>query len=244
MIITTEAELCTRSSFLSVCSWILERSLQTFPKSKWIQLTKIGQIPRTNICDEKFVGTLVLLQNPQRANIGNCSGFRKCKCFSVNLCKLCLQFADSAYNFRNPLRVCIPLTVAHSQPLKFTKDVYYYLFKDSTNCSGFRKLACFWSDFDQYSVLAICPWNQKQQRSKKSSNVASSTTYLILVCCRIRLQCTEGTFRPRNNKTKTFLPFDPQLNIANFVYAFFQVYSIVNFMVQFQLSPHFLLIIP
>ena len=33
-------------------------------------------------------------------------------------------------------------------------------------CCGIRKFACFWSIFEQYSVLAICPWNLKQQRSR------------------------------------------------------------------------------
>ena len=34
-------------------------------------------------------------------------------------------------------------------------------------CCGFRKNACFWSNFQQYSVVAICPWNPKQQRRFK-----------------------------------------------------------------------------
>ena len=34
-----------------------------------------------------------------------------------------------------------------------------------------RKFACFWSTFEQYSVLAICPWNPKQQRRSKKSTM-------------------------------------------------------------------------
>ena len=34
-------------------------------------------------------------------------------------------------------------------------------------CRGFRKDASFWSNFEQYSDLAICPWNPKQQRRSK-----------------------------------------------------------------------------
>ena len=34
-------------------------------------------------------------------------------------------------------------------------------------CCGFRKVACFWSNFEQYSVLTICPWSPKQQRRLK-----------------------------------------------------------------------------
>ena len=51
----------------------------------------------------------------------------------------------------------------------------------------------------QYSVLAICLWNPKQQRrSKKSNNVVDSATNLILACSGIRLQCTKCTVWPRN----------------------------------------------
>ena len=49
------------------------------PKCKWIPLTNISWIPRTNTCNVKFVGTFVLLRIPQQANIASCSGFRNCK---------------------------------------------------------------------------------------------------------------------------------------------------------------------
>ena len=82
----------------------------------------------------------------------------------------------------------------------------YYLFADSTNCSGFRKyiwgirkFAYFWSNFERYNVLSICLWNPKQQRSKKSNNVADTATNMILACCGICLQGTESTVWPRND---------------------------------------------
>ena len=58
-----------------------------------------------------FVGTLILLRIPQRANIGSCSGFCKCKRIPqtlvdfANLCGFRLQFADFAYNLRIKLTI-------------------------------------------------------------------------------------------------------------------------------------------
>ena len=58
-------------------------------------------------------------------------------------------------------------------------------------------------DFEQQTVLAICPWNPKQQkRSKKNSYVAKSVTKLIFACCGIRLQFTKGTVWPRYDFAK------------------------------------------
>ena len=85
--------------------------LKHVPKSEWIPRTKLQWIPRTNACNVNFVGTLILLWIPQRANIGGCSGFRKCKRIpqmyvdSANLRGFRLQFADSALNLRTPLTV-------------------------------------------------------------------------------------------------------------------------------------------
>ena len=92
--------------------------------------------------------------------------------------------------------------------------MFYHLFVDSTNCSGFRKyscafrkFACFSSDFERYNDLGICLWNRKQhRRSKKSDNVAGSATNLILACSRFRLQCRECTVWPRNVGAIFFLP--------------------------------------
>ena len=62
---------------------------------------------------------------------------------------------------------------------------------DSTNNSY------FWSNFEQYSVIAICLWNQKQQiRFKKKCNFADFGTNFCL--CGIRLQFTKCTVWPRN----------------------------------------------
>ena len=56
----------------------------------------------------------------------------------------------------------------------------------------FRAIQCFW----------FCLWNPNQWRkSKKSSKVADSSTILILDYCGIRLQFTERTVWPRNDKT-------------------------------------------
>ena len=133
---------------------------------------------------------------------------------SASLCGFRLQFANSAYNLWNPLTIC----GIRSQ---FAESTYSYGFRDSINllntytiicswvpqygsgfhafCCGFHKVACFWSDFEQYSVLAICTWNPKQQRrSKKNSNVVNSATNLIFACCGICLQFTKCTGWPRN----------------------------------------------
>ena len=68
---------------------------------------------------------------------------------------------------------------------------------DSINYCGFYKIACFRSDFEQYSVLATCPWNVKQQRkSKKSSIVAGSATNVILAFCGISLPFTKSIVWP------------------------------------------------
>ena len=54
---------------------------QTFkhvPKCKWIPLTKLSWIPRTNTCNVNFVGTFFGPRTLQQANIARCSGFRNC----------------------------------------------------------------------------------------------------------------------------------------------------------------------
>ena len=53
--------------------------LEHVQKCKWNPFTKFQWIPRTNTCNVNFVGILILLQIPQRANLGSCSEFRKCK---------------------------------------------------------------------------------------------------------------------------------------------------------------------
>ena len=49
------------------------------------------------------------------------------------------------------------------QQLSLTTQMSYYLFMDSTNCSGFRKYCSgfrefvyLWRDFNTYCVLCIC----------------------------------------------------------------------------------------
>ena len=59
--------------------------------------------------------------------------------------------------------------------------MFYHLFVDSTNCSGFHKYCCgfckfayFWSDFKRYNYLVISLWTPKQHiRSKKSNKTAT-----------------------------------------------------------------------
>ena len=154
----------------TLCLYIPGFQRQVFehvPTCEWI--------PLTNTSNVGFVVALVLLWILQGANIGRCSGFLKCKRIpqmwvdSANVCGLRLQFAHSTYNLRIPRQLRVP------RKLKFTKPTYYFLFIDSTNCSGFRKfffslrkfccgfrkVACFWSNFQQPSVSAICPWNAK-----------------------------------------------------------------------------------
>ena len=52
-----------------------------------------------------------------------------------------------------------------SEFLKFCCGFHKFYF-------GFRKVDCFWSDFEQYRFLAICPNPKQQKRSEKSSNFA------------------------------------------------------------------------
>ena len=127
----------------------------------------------------------------------------------LTICGFGLQFAESAYNLRFPLTICgFHLQLRFLRQLKFPKHIYYYLLmvpqigsRFHTFYFGFRKNACFWSDFEQYSVLAICPWNPKHLiRSKKISKVADSETNLSFACCEIRLQFTKCAVWPRNVK--------------------------------------------
>ena len=89
---------------------------------------------------------------------------------------------------RIPHTICgFRLQLRNPQELNLTLQMSYSLFVDSY-------FAYFWSDFEQHSVLGICLWNPKQRRrSKKNSKVSESAANLILVCCGIRLQCTECT---------------------------------------------------
>ena len=111
--------------------------------------------------------------------------------------------ADSTYNLRIPLTICgFHLQLRFPQQLNSTIQMSYHLFVDSTNCSafrkyscGFRKFACFLSNFERYNDLGICLWNPKQQRiSEKSSNVADSATNLIFACCGFHLQFADSTY--------------------------------------------------
>ena len=73
------------------------------------------------------------------------------------------QNVDSTYILRIPLTVCgfrLQLRI----PQQLNSIIRMSLFVDSSNCSGFRNFAYFWSDFEKYSVLGVCLWNPKQQR--------------------------------------------------------------------------------
>ena len=113
-----------------------------------------------------------------------------------------LTLCEFPLHLRIPLSICgFRLQLRNPQQPSLTTQMSYYLFVDSSTCSGFRKYGCgfrkfayFWSDSDRYSILGTCLWNQKQQRrSEKSSNDADSATKLILACCRFHLQCTKCT---------------------------------------------------
>ena len=137
----------------------------------------------------------------------NVSGFRKIKWIPQT-------YADSAFNLRNPLTVC-------GFHLPFADYTYSCGFLDSFNLLNAYIIICLWipqtvpesanfvadsaklpvfgAFLSIYSVLVICPWNPKQQRtSKKSNNVADSQTNLILACCGICLPFTKCTVWPRN----------------------------------------------
>ena len=110
---------CALDSRKSLCLYIpvFQRQVKHVPKCKWIQLTKLPWIPRTNSASLK-------IQNISGFNLQNlrefrvqiplayifsalyfCCGFHSCnqilqmKVDSAFLCELCLQFADSAYEF-------------------------------------------------------------------------------------------------------------------------------------------------
>ena len=62
--------------------------LETFkhvPKCKWIPLTKLPWIPRTNTCNVNFVGKFVVPRIPKQANIASFSGFRNRKWIPQNV---------------------------------------------------------------------------------------------------------------------------------------------------------------
>ena len=67
---------------------------EPFPKYKWNHSKKFPWIQRENTCNVNFVGTIVLSQLRQQANIANCSGFRNCKWTpqktnGIRKCKFC-----------------------------------------------------------------------------------------------------------------------------------------------------------
>ena len=75
-----------RSTFL--CLYVSEfqrQVLKYVPKCKSIPQTKFQWTPHTYTCNEKFVGTFVLLRILQQANIASCSGFRNCKWIPQNV---------------------------------------------------------------------------------------------------------------------------------------------------------------
>ena len=153
-----DAKVCTGKAhnFGLYVSSFQRQIFKHVPKSKWIPLTKISWIPRTNSCNVNFVGTFVLLRNPQQANKASCSGFRSCKWFSQivseirkykwnpqTICGFHLQFADSTYNLR------IPLTVADSATAyrKYTLVL--------VSVCGFHKL--FWFPQIQLGIPQFLP---------------------------------------------------------------------------------------
>ena len=94
---------------------------------------------------------------------------------------------------------------------------YHYKVGNHSGLKRAKRTQHFLSDFERYNILAICPWNPKQQgRSKKSSNVADSATNLILFCCGFHLQCSECTVWPRNEKKLTNYHFEKKISSQNF----------------------------
>ena len=144
----------------------------------------------------------------------NLCGFQKFMRIPRTIFGFHLQYAESAYNLRIPLTICgFHLQLLIPPQLKFTQHRYYNFLMDSKNwfriplvLQQILQNACFSSNFEQYSNLANCPWNPKQQRrSKKSSQAAVSATNLNFDCCGILLQFTKCTFWPRNVPRVFFL---------------------------------------
>ena len=80
----------------------------------------------------------------------------------LTICGFRFQFADSTYScrLRDNLSLLNSYIIICSQISQIGSGFHSF-------CCGFRKVACFWSDFEQHSVLAICPWNPKKQRRFK-----------------------------------------------------------------------------
>ena len=59
----------------------------------------------------------------------------------LTICGFYLQFADSLLHLRIP------------QQLNLTLQMFYHLFLDSTNCSGFRKISCELRKFASFEAI-------------------------------------------------------------------------------------------
>ena len=143
---------------------------------------------------ERYNDLGICLWNPKRHRISEKSS--NVADSATNLILACCGFqslfADFTCNLRIPITICgFHLQLRIPQQLNLTIKMSYYLFVGSTDCSAFRKysckfrkIACFFSNFERYNDLGICLWNPKRHRiSEKSSNVADSATNLILACC-------------------------------------------------------------
>ena len=120
--------------------------LEHVPKSKWIPLTKFQWVPRTNTSSVNFVGTLILLRIPQRANLGTCCSFRKCNWNTEN-------YAYSAYNLQIPLTLCWFRS-------EFADSIYSCGFRHSLSLLNTHKIICSWihqvfSVFHTHTLLKI-----------------------------------------------------------------------------------------
>ena len=102
-------------------------------RDKSVNKVRFPWIPRTNICNENIVDTLVLLRFPQRANN------------VIVRAKVVVPDSATVSGFANVRKVRktmrIPLTICayrihlwFPRQLMFTQHVYYYFFMDSTNC--------------------------------------------------------------------------------------------------------------
>ena len=109
-------------------------------------------------------------------------------------CGFCFQFASSTYScgFRDSLSFLNMYIFICSCILQTGSGFY-------TFCCGFRKVACFWSDFEQHGVLVNFPWNPKQQIiPNKNNDVEDSATNLLFACCGVRLHFTKRKIWPLN----------------------------------------------
>ena len=88
----------------------------------------------------------------------------------INICKGNPQKnADPTYILRIPLTICgFHLQLRFLQQLNLTIQMFYHLFVDSTNCSGFRKFVYFRSSLSGTMILVfVCGIQNSTEDQRK-----------------------------------------------------------------------------